>query len=40
MRKTVIGLTTHVIAKVTSHILKLLLRRQFGIDVQTFSTIS
>ena len=40
LRKTVIGLTTHVIAKVTSHTLKLLLRRQFGIDVQTFSTIS
>lgn len=40
LRKTVVGLTTHVIAKVASHTLKLLLRRQFGIDVQTFSTIS
>ena len=40
LRKTVTGLATHVIAKVTSHTLKLLLRRQFGIDVQTFSTIS
>lgn len=39
-RKTVVGLTTHVIAKITSHTLKLLLRRQFSIDVQTFSTIS
>lgn len=37
LRKTVAGLKTHVIAKVTSHTLKLLLRRQFGIDVQTFS---
>lgn len=36
LRKTVAGLTTHVIAKVTSHTLKLLLRRQYGIDVQTF----
>lgn len=40
LRKTVTGLTTHVIAKVTSHTLKLLLRRHFGIDVQTFSAIS
>lgn len=40
LRKTVTGLSTHMIAKVTSHTLKLLLRRQFGIDVQTFSTIS
>ena len=37
LRKTVIGLVTHVIAKITSHTLKLLLRRFFGIDVQTFS---
>lgn len=37
LRKTVIGLTTHVIAKITSHALKLLLRRFFGIDVQSFS---
>jgi hypothetical protein len=37
LRKTVIGLATHVIAKVTSHTLKLLLRRQFGIDVLTFT---
>ena len=40
LRKTITGCITHVIAKVTSHTLKLLLRRQFGIDVQTFSTIS
>lgn len=36
LTKTVIGLTTRVIAKVTSHTLKLLLRRRFGIEVQTF----
>jgi len=36
LRKTVQGLTTHVIAKVASHTLKLFLRRFFGIDVQTF----
>lgn len=40
LRKTVTGLCTHVIAKITSHTLKLLLRRQFGLDIQTFSTIS
>ena len=36
LTKTVIGLSTRVIAKVTSHTLKLLLRRTFGVDVQTF----
>jgi Transposase DDE domain len=36
LTKTVIGLMTRVIAKVTSHTLKLLLRRRFGIEVQTF----
>lgn len=40
LRKTVQGITTHVIAKITSYTLKLLLRRFFGIDVQTFQTIS
>lgn len=39
LRKTVLGLATHVAAKMTSHLLKLLLRRQFGIDVQTFTQI-
>ena len=39
LRKTVAGLKTHVIAKVTSHTLKLLLRKQFGIDTQTFSLV-
>lgn len=37
LRKTVIGLTTHVIAKMTSYVLKFLLRRQFGVDVQSFT---
>jgi hypothetical protein len=36
LTKTVIGLSTRVIAKVASHTLKLFLRRTFGIDVQTF----
>jgi hypothetical protein len=36
LTKTVIGLCTRVMAKVTSHTLKLLLRRRFGIEVQTF----
>jgi len=37
-RKTVLGVCTHVILKVTSHTLKVALRRFFHIDVQTFST--
>jgi len=36
LAKTVIGLTTRVIAKLTSHVLKRLLDIQFGIKVQTF----
>ena len=36
LRKTVVGVCTHIIAKMTSHVLKYLLRRDFGIDVQTF----
>jgi hypothetical protein len=40
LTKTVIGLSTRVIAKVTSHTLKLLLRRRFGIEVQTFQVAS
>ena len=39
LAKTVVGLCTRVIAKMTSHIIKLVLRRFFGIDVQTFSTV-
>jgi len=40
LRKTVTGLATHVIAKVTSLTLRILLRKRFNIDVQTFSYIS
>lgn len=36
LAKTVIGLVTRVIAKVTAHLFKYLLRLQYGIDVQTF----
>jgi hypothetical protein len=36
LAKTVIGLSTRVIAKVTSYTLKQLLRDSFGLDVQTF----
>lgn len=36
LAKTVVGLCTRVIAKLASHALKLLLRRDFGIDVQSF----
>ena len=36
LAKTLIGLTTRVIAKLTSYTLKQLLRRSFGIEVQTF----
>lgn len=36
LRKTVLGLSTHVIAKMASHVLKLVLRRFYGTDVQTF----
>ncbi len=35
--KTVLGLCTRVIAKVTSHTLRLWLRRAYGNDVLTFS---
>ncbi len=36
LAKTVIGLTTRIIAKVTSHLLRHILRIQYGIDVQSF----
>lgn len=36
LAKTVVGLCTRVIAKLTSHALKYVLRQLFGIDVQTF----
>jgi DDE family transposase len=40
LTKTIVGLCTRVIAKMTSHVLKYLLRRDFGIDVQTFELVS
>jgi hypothetical protein len=40
LNKTVNGLATHLAAKIASHTLRLLLRRQFGIDVQTFQSVS
>ncbi len=40
LRKTVIGLVTHVIAHMASHTLKLYLRRFLGLDVQTFTAVS
>ena len=40
LRKTVSGLTAHVIANVSSHTLKFVLRRFFSIDVQTFQSTS
>jgi hypothetical protein len=36
LAKTIVGLCTRLIAKIASHALKLLLRRAFGIDIQTF----
>lgn len=40
LNKTVNGLATHIAAKITSHTLRLLLRRQFGVDVLTFQSFS
>jgi len=37
LAKTVLGLTTRVIAKMTSHLVKFILRKCYGIDVQTFT---
>jgi len=37
LAKTVIGLATRVISKMTSHLLKFILRKFHGIDVQTFT---
>ena len=37
LAKTVIGLATRVIAKMTSHLIKFILRKFHGIDVQTFT---
>jgi len=40
LAKSVTGLVTRVIAKVTAHLLKYVLRLRFGIDVQTFQVSS
>ncbi len=40
LAKTVVGLTTRVIAKMTAHLLRHLLRIDFGINVQTFEVAS
>jgi hypothetical protein len=37
LAKTVIGLCSRIVAKMTSHLLKYILRYEFGIDVLTFS---
>ena len=37
LAKTVVGLATRIIAKMTSHLLKFILRKFHGIDVQTFT---
>lgn len=37
LAKTVLGLTTRVIAKMTSHLVKFILRKRYHIDVQTFT---
>jgi hypothetical protein len=39
LSKTVVGLCTRVIAKMTSHLLRHLLRVDFGVNVQTFEVI-
>jgi hypothetical protein len=40
LTKTVLGLCTRVIAKMTSHLLRHLLLTDFGVNVQTFETVS
>jgi len=37
LAKTVVGLATRIISKMTSHLLKFILRKFHGIDVQTFT---
>ena len=39
LAKTVMGLCSRIVAKITSHLLKYVLRHHFGIDVLTFSKI-
>ena len=40
LAKTILGLCARIVAKMTSHLLKYILRAQFGIDVITFSQVS
>jgi hypothetical protein len=40
LAKTILGLCTRIIAKMTSHLLRHLLRIDFGVNVQTFKAIS
>ncbi len=40
LAKTVVGLATRMIAKVTSHILRYILWVDFGVNVQTFEVVS
>jgi len=39
LAKTVVGLCSRIVAKMTSHLLKYIFRSQFGIDVLTFSKV-
>ena len=39
LAKTIVGLCSRIVAKMTSHLLKYILRNQFGIDVLTFSKV-
>lgn len=38
LAKTVTGLVTRIVAKVTAHLFRRILRLQYGIDVQTFQS--
>jgi hypothetical protein len=40
LNKTVLGLATHMTAKIASHTLRLLLRDRFAIDVLTFEFVT
>jgi len=40
LNKTVTGFTIHMAAKIASHTLRLLLKLQFEIDVQTFQSVT
>jgi hypothetical protein len=40
LAKTILGLCARIVSKITSHLLKYLLRAKFGIDVISFSQVS